>query len=134
MLAPNPGPMTLQGTNTWVVGDPAGGPPVVVDPGPRDAEHLQRVLAACGGRIAAVVLTHRHLDHSEGAARLAELGRCRVRAVDPAWATDPTGLGAGEVIASPGATLEVVATPGAHQRLGLAAADRRRRRRPAAHR
>lgn len=64
--APNPSPMTLDGTNTYVV---EGG--WVVDPGPDDAGHVERVLAACGGRVAGIALTHGHGDHSDGAARLA---------------------------------------------------------------
>lgn len=63
--AANPGPMTLTGTNTYVVGrDPAW----VIDPGPADAEHLERVrsVAAERGGIGGVVLTHSHLDHVEG--------------------------------------------------------------------
>ena len=71
VVAPNPGPMTLTGTNTWVLGDPGSGPTVVVDPGPDDDGHLARVLEAAGGRVATVLLTHRHLDHSEGAAAFA---------------------------------------------------------------
>lgn len=63
--APNPSPMTLDGTNTYVV---AGW---VVDPGPADERHLQAVLSAAG-RIAGVVLTHSHRDHSEAAGALAE--------------------------------------------------------------
>ena len=71
VLAPNPGPMTLGGTNTWVLGDPTRGPVVVVDPGPEDDGHLARVLDVAGGRVAAALLTHRHLDHSAGAATFA---------------------------------------------------------------
>jgi glyoxylase-like metal-dependent hydrolase (beta-lactamase superfamily II) len=66
--ADNPSPMTLEGTNTYVA---AGW---VVDPGPDDERHLQAVLAAAGGDIAGIVLTHAHIDHAEGAARLAALG------------------------------------------------------------
>ena len=65
LLAPNPGPMTLEGTNTWIVGEPTAGPVVVIDPGPDDEAHLDAVLAA-SGRIGVIVLTHRHLDHSAG--------------------------------------------------------------------
>ena len=64
--APNPSPLTLDGTNTYVA---AGW---VVDPGPADERHLEAVLAAAGGAIDGVLLTHSHLDHSEGAAALAE--------------------------------------------------------------
>ena len=53
--------MTLEGTNTWVLGDP--GARVVVDPGPPDRAHLDAVLAH--GEVALVVLTHGHLDHAE---------------------------------------------------------------------
>nr|WP_231930519.1 MBL fold metallo-hydrolase [Friedmanniella luteola] len=115
VLAPNPGPMTLEGTNTWLVGDPAAGPVVVVDPGPDDARHRDRVLAAAGGRVAVVLLTHRHADHSAGAPALAAVAGCPVRAVDPAHRRGDGGLGAlddGDVVAAPGARLRVVTSPG----------------------
>lgn len=112
VLAPNPGPMTLSGTNTWVLGRPEGGPVLVVDPGPAHEEHLHRVLAVAGGRAAAVLVTHRHLDHVEGAARFAELAGCGVRAVDPAWRVGPDGLADGDVLEVEGARVEVLATPG----------------------
>ena len=62
--APNPSPLTLEGTNTWL----AGG--WVVDPGPSDAGHLDALSAAAAGA-EGIVLTHSHLDHSEGASELA---------------------------------------------------------------
>jgi glyoxylase-like metal-dependent hydrolase (beta-lactamase superfamily II) len=65
IVAPNPGPMTLTGTNTYLVGDGAGNL-VVIDPGPNDLpEHLEAVLRRAGelGRITTVMVTHRHLDH-----------------------------------------------------------------------
>jgi glyoxylase-like metal-dependent hydrolase (beta-lactamase superfamily II) len=68
--APNPGPMTLEGTNTWLLAAPGGGS-IVVDPGPLDEGHLQAV--AAHAPVAAIVLTHGHIDHTEGVARLAEL-------------------------------------------------------------
>src|SRR5689334_19831793 len=80
--APNPGPMTLNGTNTWVITDPGAGA-VVIDPGPAIDSHLEMVLAACQERLIMIVLTHRHLDHSEGAAMLADRAGCGVRAADP---------------------------------------------------
>ena len=45
LLAPNPSPMTLDGTNTWVIAEPGSPSVVVVDPGPEDEGHLRRVLA-----------------------------------------------------------------------------------------
>jgi glyoxylase-like metal-dependent hydrolase (beta-lactamase superfamily II) len=68
--APNPGPMTLDGTNSWVLRLPGAGT-VVVDPGPLDDGHLA-ALAACGP-VAGILLTHRHIDHVEGVDRLREL-------------------------------------------------------------
>jgi glyoxylase-like metal-dependent hydrolase (beta-lactamase superfamily II) len=70
IVAPNPGPMTLEGTNTFVV--ERGGRSYVVDPGPDDPGHIARVCAAgeALGGIAGVVLTHGHGDHAEGAASL----------------------------------------------------------------
>ena len=84
VLAPNPGPMTLDGTNTWILGRP-GGPSIVVDPGPADEDHLQRVRTVAGA-VADVVVTHRHLDHTEGSAAFAALTGSGVRAADPAYA------------------------------------------------
>lgn len=65
--APNPSPMTLDGTNTYVAAGWA------IDPGPDDPGHLAAVLDAAGGRLDGIVLTHNHPDHSAGAAALAEL-------------------------------------------------------------
>lgn len=68
-MAPNPGPMTLGGTNTFLYGS---APCLVIDPGPDDASHLDAVRAAAGprGGIGAVVLTHSHADHAAGAGQL----------------------------------------------------------------
>lgn len=65
--APNPSPMTLDGTNTYLFGG------WVVDPGPDDPAHHRAVLDAAGGEIEGIALTHTHPDHSGGAAGLAEL-------------------------------------------------------------
>ena len=62
--ARNPSPLTLDGTNTYVVGR------WVVDPGPADPEHLDAVRAAAADGIEGVVLTHSHSDHAEGAGEL----------------------------------------------------------------
>ena len=64
MRAPNPSPLTLDGTNTYVVGA------WVVDPGPADAGHLEAVRRAAADGIEGVVLTHGHIDHAEGAPQL----------------------------------------------------------------
>ena len=109
--APNPGPMTLDGTNTWVISDAAEGA-LVVDPGPAIQPHLEAVLTACKPRLVAIVLTHRHLDHSEGAAILAERAGCDVRAADPQFRIGPDGLEAGQLITIGAISLEVLETPG----------------------
>jgi glyoxylase-like metal-dependent hydrolase (beta-lactamase superfamily II) len=69
--APNPGPMTLTGTNTWIVGS---GPAWVVDPGPLVEEHVERVAASVSerGGLGGIVLTHDHGDHSGAVAALRE--------------------------------------------------------------
>jgi glyoxylase-like metal-dependent hydrolase (beta-lactamase superfamily II) len=67
IVAPNPGPMTLEGTNTYVVGD---GPTYVIDPGPDDRAHLAAVAATAPGQLAGALLTHSHADHSAGASSL----------------------------------------------------------------
>ena len=115
VLAPNPSPMTLDGTNTWLISEPGAGSALVLDPGPEDEGHLQRICAVAGEagqRIEQIVLTHRHPDHSAGAARLAELTRAPVRAVDPAHRLGSEGLAAGDVLDVGGCILRVIATPG----------------------
>ncbi|ANY06893.1 MBL fold metallo-hydrolase [Pseudonocardia sp. HH130630-07] len=110
LLQDNPGPMTLDGTNTWVVGVPDSGERIVVDPGEDDGTHLERL--ADGAPVAAVVLTHRHHDHSGGARRFVELTGAPVYAADPDLAAGTEPLTDGVVIAGAGVELTVLATPG----------------------
>lgn len=119
VLAPNPGPMTLDGTNTWILGPciPGGpvGPCIVVDPGPLDEGHLRRVHTEAG-EVTDILLTHRHLDHSEGLARFAELTGSGIRAADPAYAI-PSGRADGRLddgleLAIGDLAVRVIATPG----------------------
>ena len=115
VLAPNPGLMTLDGTNTWLVAEPGSATTVVVDPGPDDGAHLRRVVSVAeqaGQRIAAIVLTHGHADHSGGARALAGLTGAGVRAVDQAHRLGDEGLPPGAVVAASGCEIEVVTTPG----------------------
>jgi glyoxylase-like metal-dependent hydrolase (beta-lactamase superfamily II) len=111
VLAPNPGIMTLDGTNTWVLRAEPGGPSYVVDPGPLDEAHLAAI-AARAGDVRGVLLTHGHLDHSEGARDFAERVGCGVRALDPAQRLGDEGLADGDVVDLDGWEIRVVATPG----------------------
>ncbi len=118
VTAPNPGPMTGPGTNSYLVG--AGDAWTVIDPGPESEPHLQALMAAAPGRIVQILVTHTHRDHSPGAGPLAAatgapvLGRV---AAHPEWqdehftpAREPVH---GERLAlAPGVTLRVVHTPG----------------------
>jgi glyoxylase-like metal-dependent hydrolase (beta-lactamase superfamily II) len=107
--------MTLDGTNTWLIAEPGSPTAIVIDPGPLDEAHLVRVrdlAQQAGQRITLIVLTHRHSDHSAGAARLAELTGAPVRAVDPAQRLGDEGLAAGDVLTEAGCELAVLATPG----------------------
>jgi glyoxylase-like metal-dependent hydrolase (beta-lactamase superfamily II) len=108
LLAPNPGPMTLDGTNTWLLRSPGSSSCIVVDPGPLHEEHLSRVVEA-GKTVELILLTHGHLDHSEGAPRLAELTGAPVLALDRAHGEL---LEPGENITAGGVTVEVIPTPG----------------------
>lgn len=113
--ADNPGPKTLDGTNTWIVG--ADGPVWVVDPGPELDAHLDAVAAAVEARggLAGIALTHRHGDHADGVAGLlARLGPAPV-ASSTGWtpgdaprATTATTVADGDRVGP----FEVVATPG----------------------
>ena len=116
VLAPNPSLMTLDGTNTWLIAEPGTEPAIVVDPGPDDAGHLDRVRAAAaeaGQRIEKIVLTHGHADHSAGARRLAELTGAPVLAVDPGYRLGAAeALGPGDSVRAGPCELRVIETPG----------------------
>jgi glyoxylase-like metal-dependent hydrolase (beta-lactamase superfamily II) len=112
LLQANAGPMTLDGTNTWLLRAPDAAATVVVDPGQDDDAHLEALLAAAGD-VALVLVTHGHFDHSQAAAALHARTGAPVRAVDPAHCHgggDP--LPDGETITAGGVRLEVLATPG----------------------
>jgi len=104
IVAPNPGPMTLGGTNTYLYGS---GPCVVIDPGPDDAGHLDAVRAAGEerGGIGLVLLTHSHGDHAAGAERLvamvAEAGS-RVGVASTILPADGEEHGGLRAVATPG--------------------------------
>ena len=116
VLARNPSPMTLDGTNTYVVGAPGAGQAVLVDPGPDDDAHLaavEAVLTERGARCVAVLVTHHHGDHAEAALPWGARFEVPVGAADPGVA-GPGGrlLAAGEQLALAGTTITVVPTPG----------------------
>lgn len=124
MTAPNPGVMTGPGTNSYLVGDPDTGY-IVVDPGPNEPEHLERIWRACGGDIRLIVCTHSHADHAPGARPLQAL--CKARPPILGLPSAPTArpaseftpdrvVGDGEVLALAGGgrthSLKVLHTPG----------------------
>ena len=116
VLAPNPSPMTLDGTNTYVVGAPGSGQAVLVDPGPDDPAHLAAVEAALAGRGArcvAVLVTHHHGDHAEAALPWGARFDAQVAAA-AADVAGPRGrvLEPGERLTLAGTTIGVVPTPG----------------------
>jgi glyoxylase-like metal-dependent hydrolase (beta-lactamase superfamily II) len=123
VLADNASPMTLDGTNTYVVGVAGTGEVAIIDPGPDDRDHLARVeqeIARRDAGVRAIVVTHHHLDHAAAAHAWAQ------RFGVPAWASDrhvasapDATLTDGSVVALAGLTIEAVATPG-HTRDHLA--------------
>ncbi|MGH2676907.1 MAG: MBL fold metallo-hydrolase [Actinomycetota bacterium] len=106
ILAPNPGPFTLEGTNTWVIG---ARPSVVIDPGPDDAGHILAVLDEAEP-VGAVLLTHRHPDHAPGATRLSEASGAPVHAFQPQDEERP--LLDGGIVEAGQLRLRIVHTPG----------------------
>ncbi|MGH8959957.1 MAG: MBL fold metallo-hydrolase, partial [Jatrophihabitantaceae bacterium] len=111
LLQANPGPMTLDGTNTWLLRAPDAGEVIVVDPGQQDERHLDALLAAAP-KIALVLVTHGHFDHSEAAAQVHERTAAPVRAIDPGHCRDGPPLVDGELLDAAGIRLRVLATPG----------------------
>ena len=109
-LAPNPGPMSLDGTNSYVIAAPGSDSAVVVDPGPLDGEHLAALAGA--GRVELILLTHHHPDHTEAAAEFHRLTGAPVRALDAALCLGAPPLADGEVLDAAGVRIEVLATPG----------------------
>ena len=99
ILAPNPGPMTLEGTNTWIADrDPA----YVIDPGPADKGHVETVRAAAEARggIGAVLLTHSHGDHADAVELLG---------IEPTRLTSGDSAGPLTALATPGHAADHVA-------------------------
>ena len=108
-LAENPSPYTLSGTNTWVLG---GDPAYVVDPGPADERHVQRLVALLEslGGLGGIALTHDHDDHAGALGQL----RARMPAPVAAAVLQPDG-GEGQVQLRDGTEfgpLRAIATPG----------------------
>lgn len=126
VTAPNPGPMTGPGTNTYLVGGADDW--TVIDPGPElqaqgeaaADRHLQAILAAAPGRITRILVTHTHRDHSPAAVALAQLtgapvlGRTALHPEwqDPSFAPQRQLLDGERLPAGEGCTLRVVHTPG----------------------
>lgn len=112
LRAPNPGPMTLDGTNTWVVRGPGATHAYVIDPGPLDDAHLTAIAEL--GPYRRILVTHGHFDHVEGAARLsAMLGGVPVSAADPEHTLHGDVLTPGELPdEGVGVSVDVLATPG----------------------
>jgi len=111
LLCDNPGIMTLDGTNTWVLRGPGSDEMVIVDPGPDDDAHLERIAAL--GKIPLVLISHKHDDHTGGIDKLVGLTGAVVRSVGSGFLRGLGGpLADGEVIDAAGLRITVMATPG----------------------
>lgn len=110
VLCPNPGPMTLDGTNTWVLLTPEDGQAVVIDPGPHDEGHLRAVhelVRAHDAQVVMTLATHHHHDHVEGVPHWQERTGSPVRGGGHG---EP--FADGEILTFAGLRIEVLATPG----------------------
>jgi glyoxylase-like metal-dependent hydrolase (beta-lactamase superfamily II) len=111
LLCDNPGPLTLDGTNTWVLRGPRSEEHVIVDPGPDDDAHIERIAGL--GKIPLVLISHKHGDHTDGIDKLVDRTGATVRAVGSGFLRGMGGpLTDGEVIDAAGLRITVMATPG----------------------
>ena len=111
LLCDNPGPLTLEGTNTWVLRGPGSDEIVVVDPGPDDEAHISRIAAL--GRVSLVLISHRHGDHTDGIDKLVDATGAVVRSVGSGFLRGVGGpLRDGDVIEAAGLRIGVLGTPG----------------------
>lgn len=108
-LAPNPGPMSLEGTNSYILRGAGNEHAVIVDPGPDHAGHLAALAAES---VELILITHRHHDHTEGIDTLHRLTGAPVRAFLPEHCRAADPLADGEWIEAAGTRLQVLATPG----------------------
>ena len=116
LVARNPGFMTGPGTNTYLVGTQRC---AVIDPGPHDLVHIERILEAAGGRVSAILATHTHPDHSPAVAALAQstgaevLGRgAPVHGRQDATFAPTRVLNDGDVVRVGDMALRAIHTPG----------------------
>ena len=121
VLAPNPSPMTLDGTNTYVISAPGSAAALIVDPGPDDDAHLaavREVLADLDAEVQGIFVTHHHLDHAEAAKDWGRRFDVDVLASSGDVAAPRPGSGRAVVVAdgdrlpAPGVEVEAVMTPG----------------------
>ncbi len=111
LLCDNPGLMTLDGTNTWVLRGAGSDEMVIVDPGPDDDAHLERIAGL--GKIPLVLISHKHDDHTGGIDKLVGMTGAVVRSVGSGFLRGLGGpLTDGEVIDAAGLRIKVMATPG----------------------
>jgi glyoxylase-like metal-dependent hydrolase (beta-lactamase superfamily II) len=108
--ADNPSPMTLEGTNTYVLRAPGASGAVVIDPGPLDESHLAAVAAL--GAVQLILLTHGHPDHAEGAHLFQEMTGAPMTAVQPSLVVSAQRLRGGESFDAAGLSVRAIATPG----------------------
>ncbi len=108
ITAPNPGPFTLDGTRTWLLGQST-----VIDPGPMIESHIRAIVEAMP-RLETILLTHRHADHAPAAMPLREATGAKI--VAPVGVLDDSAvdrrIAGGELLDMEDTRLEVVATPG----------------------
>lgn len=106
ILAPNPGPFTLDGTQTYLLGETA-----VLDPGPDIASHVTRIRDELP-RLETILITHRHADHAPAAIPLQAATGARIIAPPGVPGRVDHRVNGGEVLTIEGIAIEVIATPG----------------------